>query len=115
MQPAADQMAQRLALVHFRPPAIPVIHNVDVSTKTNPEEIRNALVAQLCQPVRWVETIQAMATAGVTKLFECGPGKVLVGLNKRIARQMTAFHLEDLHSFEQALQTFKETVVCNSI
>jgi [acyl-carrier-protein] S-malonyltransferase len=115
MQPAADQMAQRLALVHFRTPTIPVIHNVDVSTKTNPDEIRNALVAQLCQPVRWVETIQTMAAAGVTKLFECGPGKVLVGLNKRIARQMTAFHLEDLHSLEQALQTFKETIVCNSI
>jgi [acyl-carrier-protein] S-malonyltransferase len=116
MQPAADQMAQRLALVPFRPPTIPVIHNVDVSTKTNPDEIRNALVAQLCQPVRWVETIQAMAAAGVTKLFECGPGKVLIGLNKRIARQMTVFHLEDLHSFEQALQIFKkETVVCNSI
>jgi len=109
MQPAAEQMAERLAQVQIQSPKIPVIHNVDVSTKTQPEEICQALVAQLCQPVRWVETIQAMATAGVTQLFECGPGKVLVGLNKRIAKKMTASPLgETLQGFEQALSVIQE-------
>lgn len=109
MQPAAEQMAERLAQVQIRSPKIPVIHNVDVSTKTQPEDIRQALVAQLCQPVRWVETIQAMEAVGVTQLFECGPGKVLVGLNKRIARKMTASPLgETLQGFEQALSVIQE-------
>lgn len=109
MQPAAEQMAERLAQVQIQSPKIPVIHNVDVSTKTQPEEICQALVAQLCQPVRWVETIQAMATAGVTQLFECGPGKVLAGLNKRIAKNMTASSLgETLQGFEQALSMIQE-------
>ncbi len=108
MQPAADQMAQRLAQVTFRMPTIPVIHNVDVSIKTHPDEIRQALVAQLCYPVRWVETIQKMEAAGVTQLFECGPAKVLVGLNKRIVRGMTAYPLGDtLAGFEQALTESK--------
>ncbi len=105
MQPAAEQMAERLAQVQIQSPKIPVVHNVDVSTKIQPAEIRQALVAQLCQPVRWVETIQLMANHGITKLYECGPGKILVGLNKRIARSMVALPLGDtLHGFEQALQ-----------
>ena len=115
MQPAADQMAHCLAKVNFRSPAISVIHNVDVSSKTHPDEIRHALVAQLYSPVRWVETIQTLEAKGVTQLFECGPGKVLASLNKRITRHMTVFSLgETLQNFAQALQACsEEATICN--
>jgi [acyl-carrier-protein] S-malonyltransferase len=103
MQPAADKMAERLANVTITTPTIPVIHNVDVSVKSKPTDIRTALIAQLYNPVRWVETIEKMVAEGVTMLFESGPGKVLTGLNKRIARRvMTAKPIMDTRTLEQA-------------
>jgi [acyl-carrier-protein] S-malonyltransferase len=84
MQPAAEKMASLLKSVTIKKPIIPVIHNFDVKTHDNPDNIRDALVQQLIAPVRWVETIQWMRAQGVTAFFECGPGKVLTGLNKRI-------------------------------
>lgn len=103
MLPAAERMAERLANVTIIPPGIPVIHNVDVTTKSEPAEIRIALTAQLYNPVRWVETIEDMVAKGITSLFECGPGKVLTGLNKRIARQITSKPMMDTKTLEQAL------------
>lgn len=104
MLPAAEKMAERLAAVSITMPTIPVIHNVDVSIKTEPVDIRTALTAQLYHPVRWVETIEKMVAKGVTMLFECGPGKVLTGLNKRIARNQTAKPIRDTKTLEQALE-----------
>ena len=84
LKPAAERLAQRLAQVRFAPPSIPVLHNVDVATHATPEEIRAALAAQAASPVRWTQTVQAFATLGVTHVVECGPGKVLSNLVKRI-------------------------------
>ena len=103
MQPAADQLAQRLAGVEIGVPSIPVLHNADVDAKDSPDAIRDALVRQLHSPVRWVETIKAMAGQGVDALVECGPGKVLAGLNKRIERRMPAYPLLDRASLDKAL------------
>lgn len=95
MHPAAENMAERLKSVDLKAPNIPVIHNFSVTSETDPEAIRQALVSQIEQPVRWVETIQAMAEQGVDKLVECGPGKVLVGLNKRIDKSMATWAVYD--------------------
>jgi [acyl-carrier-protein] S-malonyltransferase len=104
MRPAAEKMAKRLAAVSITMPTIPVIHNVDVSIKTERVDICTALTAQLYHPVRWVETIEKMVAEGVTMLFECGPGKVLTGLNKRIARNQTAKQIMDTKTLAQALE-----------
>ena len=104
MQPAAEQLATILKDVAIQAPGIPVINNADVATPSEPDAIRDALVRQLYSPVRWVETIQKMATDGVDRLLECGPGKVLVGLNKRIERNMAAQAVLDPDSLSAALK-----------
>ncbi|MGD8379312.1 MAG: ACP S-malonyltransferase [Gammaproteobacteria bacterium] len=104
MRPAAERMAERLADVEIGRPAIPVLHNVDVKLHDGAEEIREALVAQLYCPVRWVETIRALADEGVDRLVECGPGKVLAGLNRRIERDMAVAAIFDSASLEKALE-----------
>lgn len=103
MRPAADRMAERLAGVTIAEPATPVIHNVDVATHAAPDEIRQALVAQLHSPVRWVETVRKMLNEGVEPLVECGPGKVLTGLNRRIERRMGIHPVFDPASLDKAL------------
>lgn len=103
MHPAALRMAERLAQVEFRAPRIPVIHNVHVQGETDPQAIRAALVRQIEAPVRWVETIQKIAADGVHKLVECGPGKVLAGLNKRIDKTTQTLPVYDPESLTQAL------------
>jgi [acyl-carrier-protein] S-malonyltransferase len=108
MAPAAEQLAERLAAITIHSPAIPVINNVDVSAESEPEAIRDALTRQLFSPVRWVETINALADRGVRQVVECGPGKVLAGLNKRINRDMAAFTTVDGDSLTQALQAIEE-------
>ncbi|MHB8622946.1 MAG: ACP S-malonyltransferase [Sulfuricaulis sp.] len=86
MHPAAEHMAKRLRQVDFRRPQVPVIHNAHVQAEFDPQAIRNALVRQIESPVRWVEIIQMMVANGVDRLVECGPGKILTGLNKRIVK-----------------------------
>ena len=103
MQPAAEQLAERLQAIEIKAPAIKVINNVDVASATSADEIRDALVRQLYQPVRWVETIQAMHELGITTVIESGPGKVLAGLNKRIVKSMTALPVYDTASLTAAL------------
>lgn len=83
MEPASVPLKARLAQLELSTPEIPVINNVDVAQYDDPEQIRDALVRQAYNPVRWVETIQKMAGMGVTMVAECGPGKVLAGLAKR--------------------------------
>jgi len=103
MQPAADLMQARLAAIGFNTPNISVINNVDVTSTASADEIRDVLVRQLYQPVRWVETIQSMSASGVNTMIECGPGKVLAGLNKRIDRSINALPLFDPGSLQKAL------------
>jgi [acyl-carrier-protein] S-malonyltransferase len=108
MQPAAEKLKGRLAEVSFKAPSIAVVNNVDVATLTDPEQIRNALVRQAAAPVRWVETMQAMQQAGVTNVYECGPGKVLAGLVKRCADGLLGSAMADLSGLEAALAAVKE-------
>jgi [acyl-carrier-protein] S-malonyltransferase len=93
LKPAADKLAQRLAQVRFVTPSIPVVHNVDVAMHPEPDAIRAALAKQAASPVRWTQTIQAFAAGGVTHVVECGPGKVLANLVKRIDERLEAFAL----------------------
>jgi [acyl-carrier-protein] S-malonyltransferase len=95
MRAAADELAQRLALTPIRAPGIPVYHNLDAAPRTSPDEIRDALHQQLFKPVRWTTTIQRLVGEGVGVFLECGPGKVLTGLTKRIAAQTKFLALED--------------------
>ena len=104
MKPAADQLAETLKATSFHAAEMPVINNVDVAMETAPEQIREALIRQLYSPVRWVETIQALKEQGVSHVYECGPGKVLSGLIKRIDRDIAARPLETGEAFEAALK-----------
>ncbi|MCG3729834.1 ACP S-malonyltransferase [Vibrio cincinnatiensis] len=102
MKPAAEKLALALANLEFNTPNIPVINNVDVIAETDPEKIKDALVRQLYSPVRWTEAVQKMSDAGVEKLFEVGPGKVLTGLTKRIVKTLDAAAVNDLASLDAA-------------
>lgn len=93
MRLAAEQLAAYLESVTIHTPQIPVLQNVDVIAYSDPAQIRNALARQLYRPVRWVETVRAMAALGITYTVECGPGKVLAGLNKRIDNHIQVFAL----------------------
>ena len=103
MVPAAERLAAYLQDIEIKRPAIPVFNNVDAVIVEEPQAIRDALVRQLVSPVRWVEIVQAMANKGVSGVVECGPGKVLAGLNKRIVREMTALPVQDPASLDEAL------------
>ena len=107
MKPAAERLAEILEDIPVQAPTIPVINNVDVEMPTDPDAIRDALVRQLDHPVRWVETIRRMQAEGVDTLIESGPGKVLVGLNKRIERRMPALPVYDPDTLAAALEAVK--------
>ncbi|MGE3920261.1 MAG: ACP S-malonyltransferase [Gammaproteobacteria bacterium] len=94
MTPAAEKLANTLANIEIKAPKIPVIHNVDLESYSDPNKIRKALVLQIDHPVRWVETIQLMAQKGITGIVECGPGKVLSGLIKRIDKNISINSIE---------------------
>jgi len=108
LKPAAQRLAEKLAGVTVKAPQIPVINNVDVATIGEPPQIKDALARQACSPVRWVETIQHMALAGVTHVVECGPGKVLSALINRIDNKLHSIALADAASLSQAIQTLKQ-------
>ena len=103
IRPAADKLGARLAELDFNTPIVPVVNNVDVAVETDPARIKDALVRQAYSPVRWVETIQKIATMGVTNVAECGPGKVLAGLVKRCADGLIGIALCDAASIEANL------------
>ncbi len=108
MMPAAERLAERLAGVAIQAPVIPVFNNVDVQAENTADAIRDALKRQLFSPVRWVDTVQAFAEQGVQQVVECGPGKVLAGLNKRINREMTGLTTSDLAGLDKAVQAVGE-------
>lgn len=103
MQPAADKLALRLAGVPIARPAVPVVNNVDVACVAEPDAIRAALVRQAAAPVRWVETMRTMQAAGITHVFEAGPGKVLAGLVKRCADGLVGGAINDAAGLDAAL------------
>ena len=102
MKPAAEKLAQDLAAITFAAPRIPVVQNVSATIVTNPDELRTNLVNQLYQPVRWVESVQWMVANGINQCYECGPGKVLAGLSKRIDHLLAVVALEEMTAFPNA-------------
>ncbi|MEJ8815352.1 ACP S-malonyltransferase [Variovorax ureilyticus] len=104
MKPAAEALRERLASVTFLAPQIPLVNNIDVAVVTDPESIRDALVRQAAGPVRWVESVQALRARGVDALIECGPGKVLAGMAKRIAPELAAASVYDPASLAETRQ-----------
>ncbi len=100
MQPAASRLAELLSTIKVNTPALPVINNVDAAAYQAADDIRDGLARQLVMPVRWVETIQLMSKSGVRQIVECGPGKVLTGLNKRIDKTLQLMTTHDLPNLE---------------
>ncbi len=107
MAPAAARLGVALAKIAVSVPRIPVIHNVDAKSRDNSEGIRKALVTQADHPVRWVECVKEMAARGVTHVFECGPGKVLAPLTKRIAEGLHGLALADRAALESGARLSK--------
>jgi len=103
MQPAAEKLSAAIDAIEWRAPAIPVVHNVHGQTESDPAAIRALLVRQLYSPVKWVDCVTAMVAQGVSTVVECGPGKVLSGLNKRIDKSLNSLNIEDPSSVDAAL------------
>jgi [acyl-carrier-protein] S-malonyltransferase len=108
LKPAAERLEQYLGTVTFHAPQIPVVNNVDAATVSDPQQIKHALARQACNPVRWVEVIQHMARMGVTHVAECGPGRVLAGLTRRIDGTLQGLAIADAASLAQAVQTLQQ-------
>jgi [acyl-carrier-protein] S-malonyltransferase len=106
MQSAAEKLDKHLQGTVIDEPKMTLVHNVDVASHSSPELIRNALKEQLYKPVRWVDTIKLMQDKGVTRFVECGPGKVLIGLNKRIAKDAEHFSIYDSETLNKVLEQF---------
>lgn len=107
MMDAAGKLAQKLATVAIHQPAIPVLHNLDAQVRTEPDAIRQALKEQLYRPVRWTRTIESLHAQGIAVFCECGPGKVLAGLNKRIVKDAKCVSAEEPAGLTQALEWVK--------
>ncbi|WP_289282722.1 MULTISPECIES: ACP S-malonyltransferase [unclassified Methylophaga] len=108
MRPAAEQLAQKLDEISIHMPTTPVIHNASVTAADDVVSVKSLLAQQLYSPVRWVETVQWFAAENVNQLVECGPGKVLAGLTKRIDKSVNAVPLFDLTTLEKAQQALGE-------
>jgi len=106
MLPAAEKLSAAMSGINFSKPEIAILHNTDVAQHEDSSAIRQALTKQLHTPVRWTETIEALATNGVAKVVECGPAKVLTGLNKRIDKTLELHSLCDERSFNKTLEAF---------
>ncbi len=104
MKPAAERLKKRLNEISIESPDVTLIHNVDVASHNAPDVIRNALSEQLYKPVRWVDTIKFMHEQGVNQFVECGPGKVLIGLNKRIAKAADQFSIFNSETLQNVLE-----------
>ncbi|QJD88706.1 ACP S-malonyltransferase [Duganella dendranthematis] len=107
LKPASDRLRDYLANITFAAPQIELINNVDVAVLNDPAAIKDALVRQAAAPVRWVETVQKIAADGVTKVVECGPGKVLMGLTKRIDANLVGDAIYDQATLDRVLSELK--------
>lgn len=108
MKPAAERLQARLVEVKVQAPRINILNNVDVAVVSDPDAIRDALVRQAFSPVRWIESVQAIEATGVSHIFECGPGKVLAGMNKRIVVQGNSGSVHDAASLTAAISQLGE-------
>lgn len=103
LKPAADKLAEDIKAINFNSPAIPVIHNVHALAESEPARIKELMIEQIYHPVRWVDCMGALVDAGVDIAVECGPGKVLSGLTKRINRELTSLAIEHPENLVQAV------------
>ena len=103
MRPAADNLSELVMEKSFSAPQIPVLHNVHAKTEEDPEKIKSLMLEQIYQPVLWVDCVNALSSRGAEILIECGPGRVLNGLSKRIDRSLTSLATDDVASLENAL------------
>ncbi len=107
MQPAAEQLAEFIQTVEISTPSIQIIHNYDAKSHDTPEHIRDALIKQLYMPVRWTETV-AIISDGADAIVECGPGKVLAGLSRRINPEVSSFSLDSMRSMDRFLDSMSQ-------
>ncbi|SDN22855.1 ACP S-malonyltransferase [Vreelandella arcis] len=114
MRPAADHLASAMQDIELRPPRYTVIQNVDAQAHADVETLRTRLIEQLYQPVRWTSCVEAMAAQGANVFIECGPGKVLTGLNKRIVRGSKSLAVNDPDSLDAALELAREALADNA-
>lgn len=112
MQPVVDRLAKKLEGIIFQEPKIPVIQNADVQIHKRPENIRHALIVQLVNPVRWVDTIQKILDMGVVCMLECGPGAVLAGLNKRIDKSIQTYPIHEPEQIDKAMKKIQGAEIC---
>lgn len=103
MRPAADRLAEQIAATEFKAPKIPVVHNVTAQTEADPQKIKALMIEQIYSAVRWVECVNTISNAGITTTVECGPGKVLSGLNKRINAELTTLSIEKSEELDNVL------------
>lgn len=108
LKPAADRLAEDLASITFNSPAIPVVHNVNATIQTNPIRIKELMIEQIFHPVLWVSCMNALIKAGVDTCVECGPGKVLSGLTKRIDRSVNSIVIENPDTLKEAITSLSE-------
>lgn len=104
MKPAADNLADLVNSVNFNVPQVPVVHNVHAQTESDPEAIKALMLEQIYSPVKWVDCVNELKNKGATTLIECGPGKVLSGLSKRIDREITSLATDSPADFSAALE-----------
>ena len=107
MKPASERLSQALGKVSIQMPKVPVIHNESVSIASNLEQLCESLVRQLYQPVRWVDTVRKLVDSGVTHIVECGPGRVLAGLNKRIGGDVQTIALVDANTVNETVAALR--------
>ena len=105
MKPAADRLAEQVRATEFRAPQVPVIHNVHAQTESDPAAIQELMIEQIYKPVLWVGCVTELQHRGVTLAVECGPGKVLTGLAKRIVSELAAHSIEDPAGLEAVLES----------
>jgi [acyl-carrier-protein] S-malonyltransferase len=103
MRPAGEQLARAISDIHVSAPDIPVVHNVHAKPESDPDQLRQLLVQQIYSPVQWTGCVQTMIDAGITRLVECGPGKVLSGLNRRIDKSLQSYTIEQPDALAAAL------------
>lgn len=108
LKPAADRLAEDIAGITFSAPVIPVVHNVNATTQTDPEAIKALMIEQIYHPVLWVECMSSLINQGVDTCVECGPGKVLSGLTKRIDRSVSSLSIESPDSLKEAVASLAE-------
>ena len=107
MKPAGERLAEAIAEVTIATPQIPVVHNVTAATESDPEQTRKLLVEQIYSPVQWTGCVQAIIASGASQVVECGPGKVLSGLNRRIDKSLQSYSLEDPEALTAAVAELK--------